>query len=226
MGRTKMKSIKEWTLGYSRTGNPIEAIQVGNAGEVIHFYGGVHGDEPEGVSLAMRLKEYVTQHVSEFKDKTIIIVPIVNPDGYKNRTRVNANLCDLNRNLPSRDWKSSADQPRYYPGLAPASEPETQAIVDLIEQTRPKKIISFHSLTSNQINYDGPAQKLAQAMARHNLYPVTDDIGYPTAGSLGSYAGRDKNIAVITYELLEKISPDDAWSEALKALLEAIHFKL
>lgn len=224
----KSSNIKSWTIGYSVLGNALEAFQMGDQGEVIHFLGGVHGDEPEGVALAQRLKQYLIQNANQFQDKTLIVVPIVNPDGFKNETRVNANKVDLNRNFPSKDWPLKYDekstQPRYYPGPEANSEPETKAIVELIETTQPKKIISFHSLIPHQINYDGPAKALAHAMSGHNQYPVTEHIGYETPGSLGSYAGQDKNIAVITYELPEKISPNKAWDDALGAILEAIRF--
>ncbi len=216
--------IKQLTIGYSVSGESMDAIQIGDEGEVIHFYGGVHGDEPEGVDLAFKLKDYLVANAKDFKNKTLIVVPIVNPDGFKNKTRVNLNKVDLNRNFPSKDWVSKCDQPRYYPGPTANSEPETKAIVELIEQTQPKKIITFHSLIPHQINYDGPAKKLAYAMSSHNQYPVTEHIGYATPGSLGSFAGGDKNVSVITYELPEKISPDNAWNEAVKAILEAIRF--
>ncbi len=221
-------AISEWNIGYSVLSEPLRAWKIGDAGECIHFYGGFHGDEPEGVQLALTLKEYLLNNPDQFLQKTLIIVPIANPDGFKNKTRVNANKVDLNRNFPTKDWAkdwtSKAGQPKYYPGPKPGSEPEVQAIVDLIEKSRPRKIISFHSLNPHQINYDGPARELAHAMAKHNSYPITEDIGYPTPGSLGNYAGREKKIAVITYELPEKISPTQAWRESLEAILEAIQF--
>ncbi|MBI3019202.1 MAG: murein peptide amidase A [Deltaproteobacteria bacterium] len=217
-------SVSEWNIGYSVLSEPLRAWKIGTQGPSIHFYGGFHGDEPEGVALALSLKDYLIQNADRFQKKTLIVVPIANPDGFKNQTRVNAHKVDLNRNFPTKDWTSKASQPKYYPGPNPGSEPEVQAFVNLIQESKPHKIISFHSLNPHQINYDGPAHKLAHAMAKHNGYPVTEDIGYSTPGSLGSYAGREKKIAVITYELPEKISPEKAWKESVEAILEAIRF--
>jgi len=217
----------EWDIGYSVEQAPIRAWKIGglgDGGEVLHFYGGFHGDEPEGVSLALTLKDYLIQNAPQFPNKTLIVVPIANPDGFKNKTRVNAHKVDLNRNFPTKDWTQKASQPKYYPGPKPGSEPEVQSVIHLIEKFPPKKIISFHSLNPHQINYDGPGQDLAHAMSQHNGYPVTEDIGYPTPGSLGNYAGQEKKIAVITYELPEKISPEKAWEESLEAILAAISF--
>lgn len=225
-----MSKVHQWTIGHSVNGASIEAWQFGNTGEVIHFYGGFHGDEPEGVEIVFHLKEYLLHHAKLSKHKTIIVVPLVNPDGYKNQTRVNANKVDLNRNFPTKDWVSKASQQsslvKYFPGHKAASEPETCAIIELIEKTKPTKIISFHSLIPHQLNYDGPAKELAYAMSRHNQYPVTENIGYPTPGSLGNFAGRERKIAVITYELPEKIDLKTAWKEAQEALKEVIFFSL
>ncbi len=218
-----MKPV-EWDIGYSVEKAPIRAWRIGNSGECIHFYGGFHGDEPEGISLALTLKDYLLKHAQKFPNKILIVVPVANPDGFKNQTRVNAHKVDLNRNFPTKDWTSKASQPKYYPGPKPGSEPEVQVIVSLLEQFPPKKIISFHSLNPHQINYDGPGRELAHAMARHNGYPVTENIGYPTPGSLGNYAGREQKIAMITYELPEKIPPEKAWKESLGAILKAIRF--
>lgn len=218
------KNVTKKVIGKSVEEQSIEAWQFGTHGEVIHFYGGFHGDEPEGVALAFSFRDYLIQYPKLFSQKTLIIVPLVNPDGYKNKTRVNANKVDLNRNFPTQNWTPKASQPKYYPGPKPSSEPEVNAIVDLIEKIRPSKIISIHSLIPHQINYDGPAKELAYVMAKHNHYPVTEHIGYPTPGSLGDYAGEERNIAVITYELAEKISPQKAWEESKDAFIEAIQF--
>ena len=73
------------------------------------------------------------------------------------------------------------------------------------------------------INFDGPALELARRMSKINHYPVTSDIGYPTPGSFGTYAGIEHNIPTITLELprqpIHKI-----WKDNIGALLEAITY--
>jgi protein MpaA len=226
------KTITELEIGFSVLKVPILGWQIGNGSEIIHFYGGVHGDEPEGVELALKLKDFLMKNSGMFADKSLLVVPVVNPDGYSAKTRVNARGVDLNRNFPTKDWSANTTDARYYPGPKPNSEPEVQAMAKLITgyggrpEKIPKKIISFHSLVPCQINYDGPAKELAEAMAQYNGYPVTGNIGYPTPGSLGSYAGKEKNIAVVTYELPEKISIQEAWKQSSEAIFEAIQFGL
>ena len=59
-------------------------------------------------------------------------------------------------------------------------------------------------------------------MSAKNHYPTTAAIGYPTPGSLGSYAGIDKKIPMITLELPRNLPGDQAWAQNKDALLAAI----
>jgi protein MpaA len=59
-------------------------------------------------------------------------------------------------------------------------------------------------------------------MSKHNGYPPAATMGYPTPGSLGSYAGIDRQIPMITLELPRDAPGDQAWRENREALLAAI----
>jgi predicted deacylase len=139
----------------------------------------------------------------------INIVPILNPDGYARRRRKNANQVDLNRNFPTENWQRTPTRHRYHGGPSPASEPETRALIKLVDSTKPKLIITIHSISLHRQcnNYDGPARQYAEILAQHNHYPVTESIGYPTPGSFGTWAGQERNIPTITLELPSHISP-------------------
>ena len=91
-------------------------------------------------------------------------------------------------------------------------------------QRKPEWIISIHSIARGKHcnNYDGPARWLAEAMYRHNGYPVTATMGYPTPGSLGSWAGIDKQIPIVTLELPREDPGMSAWMQNRDALLAAI----
>ena len=70
--------------------------------------------------------------------------------------------------------------------------------------------------------YDGPAHGLAESISEANRYATRDTIGYPTPGSLGSYAGIDHRVPIITLELPRGISADAAWQANREALYRAI----
>jgi predicted deacylase len=206
-------------IGRSVDDRPIEGMVVGSGSSRIMLIGGIHGDEPEGLPLVERLVDDLGQNRSLSRDATILIVRNINPDGTADRTRTNKNGVDLNRNFPAANWDSSARQPRFHPGTGPASEPETQVLVQLIQEFEPHRILVMHSTRGKpMVNYDGPARELAESMSRLNGYVSSDTIGYPTPGSLGSYAGIDMKIPIITLELPRGIGSDSAWQANREAL--------
>jgi protein MpaA len=94
----------------------------------------------------------------------------------------------------------------------------------LLESFAPNKIVTLHA-TLHNVNYDGPAQELAQRMSALNGYVVEPDIGYPTPGSFGSYVGRERKIPTITLEFPEG-DGESMWLENKAALLQAIRFEV
>ncbi len=162
---------------------------------------GQHGDEPETtVLLSTALRS-----VSEL---TCAVVTAVNPDGLTLGTRGNLRGVDLNRNCPAANWQPA---PVYYPwytgevnevelspGEAPGSEPETRALISLIEELDPDWIVSLHSRLAC---VDDPlATPMAHWLAEQSGLPLVTDIGYPTPGSLGSWA-LERERLLITFEL-------------------------
>ncbi len=148
-------------------------------------------------------------------------MPIVNPDGYERRTRRNARKVDINRNFPTKNWEVGNPRSRMFGGLKPASEPETRAVIRLIEKYRPDAIVTIHSINRNQFcnNFDGPGRKLARLLSKYNKYPVTSTIGYPTPGSFGTWAGVEQGIPTITLELPSHHSARRCWEDNREALL-------
>lgn len=190
--------------------------------------GAFHGDE--GIStelITMFLKELLehprtieTEGISAF---SFGVIPALNPDGLERNHRLNANGVDLNRNWPSKNWVEENQDTIYYSGKSAGSEPETKLLLNVLETYKPQKIVSIHS-PYKVINFDGPAKPLANAMATYSNYPVTDDIGYETRGSFGTYCGIERNIPTITLELPEDESLADVWRDNRGSLYEAIRF--
>src|SRR5262249_41514556 len=158
-----------------------------------------HGDEPEGHSVVERFADELA--TAPAASATVLIVRDLNPDGTAANRRTNAAGVDLNRNFPASNWDRTARGPQYYPGTHAGSEPETQLLVNLLRQFTPDRILVMHATRGKpMVNYDGPARELADALSPLNHYVTSDTIGYPTPGSLGSYAGKDLAIPIITLE--------------------------
>ena len=79
----------------------------------------------------------------------------VNPDGCQLGLRANARGIDLNRNFPAANWRAGETVYRWnssaeerdvvlLTGDTPGSEPETQALCQLIHKIHPAWVVTFH----------------------------------------------------------------------------------
>lgn len=185
-------------LGKSVSGRPITAGIYGRGKKRVIVFGGIHGNESDSSIVAKALMGSLSQELLE--QLTIIIVPDVNPDGLFANTRVNARGVDINRNFPSTSWSRDYPDDGQFPGLAPASEPETKAVISLLEKSPPDYIITLHAALGC-VNWDGPGEPFARVIANVNGYPLCPYLGYETPGSLGTLMGVDKKLPVVTIEL-------------------------
>jgi hypothetical protein len=211
-------------FGRSVSGRPLRLFELTGGGPATLIFGGIHGSEPESADLAERLARLLTERPEAAGGRQVLIAPVVNPDGLRLGTRTNVRGVDLNRNFPATNWIATSPVRRFHPGPSPASEPETRALVNLVETVRPARIISIHSVSGGRHcnNYDGPAAAIAQVMARHNGYRVTDSWDTPTPGSFGSWAGVDAQSATLTLERPFGEAPEVIWQRNREALLAAI----
>ncbi len=208
-------------LAHSALKNPIELYRLGIAyAPTLIVLGGMHGDESEG---AVFVEDFLA-HVQSIRpmdlNVNLLVVPRFNPDGLSKNERVNGNGIDLNRNFPSLDWTSEVAASRYNPGAKPESESETSGLVKLLEKENPFLIVHVHTYLP-QINYTGEiSMKWAEILAENFGHPITDNIGYPTPGSLGQYAHQILKTACICVELPEQVERNKAWQMLGPALLK------
>ncbi|MEM1441406.1 MAG: murein tripeptide amidase MpaA, partial [Verrucomicrobiota bacterium] len=82
-------------------------------------------------------------------------------------------------------------------GESAGSEPETCALISLFESLRPETIVTLHGPLAC---IDDPDKSpLAQWLADRTQLPLVAEIGYPTPGSMGSWAA-ERKIPIITWE--------------------------
>ncbi len=213
--------------GKSSSGRPIPVHTHGSGRLCVLLIAGVHGDESEGfLFLEKFLTEIDHGSVRVPSGVSLICVPRLNPDGCVKLRRTNEHNVDLNRNLPTRDWTGEFENVRYYPGPSAGSEEESRFTVALMEHLDPHLILSLHSYEKPMINFNGECDDLAEAMSKLNGLPAKGDIGYPTPGSLGTYAGWERNLPTITLEILRGQSPENVWETHLSGVLAALGFYL
>jgi protein MpaA len=179
------------------------------------FIGGIHGDEPEGA--------YTTEQLpAAFADAgladavTLTIIEDANPDGRAAHTRGNSRGVDVNRNFPAKNFDPANG--------TPLSESESRAVKETIDRIGPALVIVSHAWAGKQfVNFDGPARELADRFSAASGMPVEGSSEFaPTPGSLGSYFGRDRGIAILTIESLRGSDPKVVWDKIRTALLQAI----
>lgn len=188
---------------------------------------GTHGDENAAVatlSAAMRtLPDTLRRHH---------VILAVNPDGCQLGLRANVNGVDLNRNFPAANWQAGDTVYRWNSvadardvllstGNAPASEPETAALCQLIHRIRPRWVVSWHEpLACIDDPHHSP---LASWLAEQTGLPVVSSVGYATPGSFGSWCA-DLSLPCITTEM-PAISVDEATEVYLDAMINLLRWQ-
>jgi len=200
---------KEIKTVYTKENNKISLLATENENydKKILIAGVFHGEEPQGEYLINR---YIKTDISDIKNK-LYFIPCLNPDGRNKNQRQNANGVDLNRNFPTQNWRTTTRK-EYFGGNKPESETETKFMTEILSEYKFNAILSLHA-PFKIVNYDGPAKELAEKISRITGYPVQGDIGYPTPGSFGNYAGVERNIPTITLELPENETNEQLWEE-------------
>ncbi len=196
-------------LGYSIEGRAIFAERFGTVGgRRVLVIGVIHGDEDDGLAIVEELRSQPLPGGVE-----LWLVDSMNPDGVAAQDRHNANQVDLNRNFPYNWGPIGVPGDGQYAGTGPASEPETQAMVNLIEQLRPDIVIWYHQ----DLYVINPAQgregRVRARYAELTGWPMGEITGGIYTGVAATWARHElapgDGVAFIV-ELGETLSPDEA----------------
>ncbi|HDZ05891.1 hypothetical protein LCGC14_0122670 [marine sediment metagenome] len=117
-------------VGQSVRGESIKSITFGNGPKRILMWSQMHGNESTTTKAVIDLLNYLKQNVTEVSDIsnacTLKIIPILNPDGARDYTRVNANKIDLNRDAQD------------------LSQPESRVLKNVFEDFKPDFCFNLH----------------------------------------------------------------------------------
>ncbi len=219
-------------IGYSVEGRALTLRRFGSGERVLMLMGGIHGGwEANTVELMQRMIDHFTQTPQDVPPGTsLIIVPLVNPDGYAYgeipRGRFNGDGVDLNRNW-SCAWSSEAfwRDERVSPGVRAMSEPETQALAALLLRIRPAALLSYHSAANGvfagECDGDHGSAAMAAVFGEAAGYPHDAPFSaYPVTGTAVSWAD-GQGIPAADVELASHDDPEYARNlRGVLALLE------
>ena len=210
-------------IGRSHEGRPIYAVKISDQptsrelGEpTILFNAMHHAREIMTTEVAMDIIEQLITgyehdaNIQEWIDNNEIwVVPMVNPDGNHkvwnsyNMWRKNSRGgygVDLNRNYPwgwnTCNGSSGQQRSNSYRGPSPGSEPETQALMSLVDQIQPVFSISYHSYSEMVLYPFGCAGQRSTDRA------TVEGIGKNLAAKLVRDSGEGHYVAGTPWELL------------------------
>lgn len=171
-----------------------------------------HGEESSCLLLARRLLERIPGSETRWA-----IAPCMNPDGLLAGTRQNAARVDLNRNYPADSWVAD-DQFTFPPGIAPelrvranrtqrsspgaepGSEPETRAMMELVQRLQPPLVLSLHSPLELIFVHGEAVRPLAVRLGTAASLPLEPDLIDECPGAFDDWL-TDQGIPSLVYEL-------------------------
>ena len=209
-----MSERRELVIGKTVLGRPIEAVcftppSYAKPRPPAILFGAIHGDEPVSQLMLERLADELIERPP---GRETWIIPVVNVDGLLAGTRNNANDVDLARNFAAASWRTDR---RGGPAAA-EDQPETRAVVALIDKLAPHRILSLHA-TYRRVTWAGAGAALAAELAARCGYPIHHaPEGNP--GSIDDKYGAEQQREVITLQMPYLDVDEDAWTDCRSAL--------
>jgi len=204
----EMVKVRHEVIGRSVQGRTIDAYTYGSGDTNLMFVGGIHGGyEWNSVVLAYEMMDYfeanpdlIPSHLS------VTIIPSSNPDGLFERVgiegritsldvppetvngegRFNSNGVDLNRNFDCK-WQSESMWRGNVvsAGTAAFSEPEAQAIRDVVVAVKPAVVVFWHSQSNAVYASECENGILPDTRVAMNTYATAAE--YPAIDVFDSY---------------------------------------
>lgn len=148
-------------IGRSLQGRELVVATVGNGDTDVFLVSEQHGDEPTGSLALIEVLQHLSaggENVAEvLEELTVHVLPMQNPDGGMRHQRRNWNGVDANR------------QHHYPPGSADNPSPESQAMIDYVDEVDPLWVADLHTQTGNWTDDDD------EWITASNFWPISPD---------------------------------------------------
>lgn len=210
---SKIPSFSDtFIIGKSLLNRNIYCISIGNGKRFAVFAAAFHGLEYLTAAALISFAEKFSRSYAYHDLIRVLFIPMVNPDGvdialngidpsnsyHKNILRhtgiinftdvwqANAAGTDINHNFDA-GWQKILNfpSPTKYGGTYPCSEPETQAVSNILKKCRPELFIAFHS-QGKEIYYD--YNGMENTRSKKTAEVIADVCGYKTVIPKGTAA--------------------------------------
>ncbi|VXC18937.1 M14 family metallopeptidase [Maribacter litoralis] len=163
-------SFKIEEIGKSVRGESIKSIVFGNGAKRVLMWSQMHGNESTTTKAVIDLLNYLNKdliEVSEILNScTIKIIPILNPDGARDYTRVNANKIDLNRDAQDLSQPESKVLKKVYEDFKPdfCFNLHDQRTIFNVGRTNKPATVSFLAPAFDVERNNSPSRKLSMQL--------------------------------------------------------------
>ncbi|SEL95248.1 Zinc carboxypeptidase [Maribacter orientalis] len=164
------KSFKVITIGKSVRNESIKSITFGNGPTRILMWSQMHGNESTTTKAVIDLLNYLqheTVNALEIaKECTLKIIPILNPDGARDYTRVNAKGIDLNRDAQELTQPESRILKKEYDSFHPdfCFNLHDQRTIFNVGKTNKPATVSFLAPAFDVERNNSPSRKLSMQL--------------------------------------------------------------
>lgn len=216
---TRTRCYTTQVIGYSERGRPIIAYSFGSGSKTVLFQGAMHGNEGNTKALLDTWIGALEASPSQIPAGTrVVVIPLVNPDGYAAGSRYNANSIDLNRNFNTTDWKTDIETVFGEPkpgggGDAPESESESKALAAYTSKLSPSLTLSYHSVAGYVIantcgNSSAVAASYASLTGYRNQTGVSGAFSYEITGTYDDWMCQRLGLRSVLIELATSYSAE------------------
>lgn len=213
-------------LGRSPQGRPIQFAQFGGGAHTTVVLGPLDGADWTGVDFALRLAHYFQNAPERLGGRRLVIVPDPNPDGRVRRSRFNSHDVDLGRNFPTENWRRIIAGNQFVSGRAAGGEPETQAIVELLEKLQPRQVILLdHAPGAGTVAVSPGNEEMGRLFERHSGWPVASHRRQEISGSPEAWlhAKQISQFVVLTVPPATQPAVAEAvWNQLAPSVVEAL----
>lgn len=232
-------SLTQHIIGQTVQGTDIPCYDLGHGPTHYAVVAGIHGNEVGTVNTAINLLNWFQTQTSLHEHITLHVVPCLNMDGYRLATqhpdawhggligRANAHGVDLNRNFPTTDFQSEAwhnfgknysQRRKEFAGSSPGSEPETQAIINLLQTNNIKLYLALHNRAGDVTTSVGTTvETLAVLWQQHTGYAWMQESEWKQLGQTGTAKQWCEENNIIYFEIEERYRWQSDWEHCQAA---------
>uniref|UniRef100_A0A7C4LN77 Peptidase M14 domain-containing protein n=1 Tax=Schlesneria paludicola TaxID=360056 RepID=A0A7C4LN77_9PLAN len=194
------RTASGWVVvAHSLEGRPIHLKTLGQGGHKTLVVAGLDGEDRIAVNWIDAFVQQLSQAPEWDREFQLLVVRAANPDGLTARHLENARGVALNRNFPTAHYRPGGSPSA---GTGPASEPETRALLQLLYEHRPQRVVHLvAAATPGQALCNGVAVDAADALQGVAGLSVEPFDPAQHGGSLEDFATSVLGVEVVSLRL-------------------------